>query len=298
MLKKNLYKNQYGNIYYRKIIDGVPITLSAHTNDSVIANKLHSALEYQALSNFYDPVDKVKFMPFESLVKKYLDFDHVWTKGSRKMTSGALYTYLNNKGKLPENPNAQVIIRQRVNTCINWGIKNNIKTDVPKFQQVGTSIPRTRVFNKEEMDLLLNETNDLNFRSFIQFAYYTGARRGELVGLKNYHFKPLYFEVYGKSGKRMVRLNTQARAILMGQNINEWDYTGDYISKKFKKELRRFNIRDGRFHDLRRTFGYDLIVKHNVPIFKVSKLLGHKSVSTTEKHYAPLLVNQIEDFTL
>jgi len=31
---------------------------------------------------------------------------------------------------------------------------------------------------------------------------------------------------------------------------------------------------------------------------KVGKLLGHKSVKTTEQHYAPLLTVEIEDFTL
>ena len=35
-----------------------------------------------------------------------------------------------------------------------------------------------------------------------------------------------------------------------------------------------------------------------MPIFEVSKLLGHKSVKTTQEHYAPLLVDDIKDFTL
>ena len=56
-------------------------------------------------------------------------------------------------------------------------------------------------------------------------------------------------------------------------------------------------IKDERFHDLRRTFGLNLI-KQGMSIYKVSKLLGHKSVSTTDKHYAPLLTVEIENFTL
>ena len=35
-----------------------------------------------------------------------------------------------------------------------------------------------------------------------------------------------------------------------------------------------------------------------MPIFKVSKLLGHSSIVTTEKHYAPLLATNVEDFVL
>ena len=50
-------------------------------------------------------------------------------------------------------------------------------------------------------------------------------------------------------------------------------------------------------NDLRRTFGLNLI-KQGMSIYKVSKLLGHKSVRTTEQHYAPLLTVEIEDFVL
>ena len=52
-----------------------------------------------------------------------------------------------------------------------------------------------------------------------------------------------------------------------------------------------------RFHDLRRTFGLNLI-KQNMSIYKVSKLLGHVSVKTTEQQYAALLSVDVEDFIL
>jgi len=76
-----------------------------------------------------------------------------------------------------------------------------------------------------------------------------------------------------------------------------WSYSKDYVSHKFKKEVRKLEISNARFHDLRRTFGLNLI-KQGMSIYKVSKLLGHKSVRTTEQHYAPLLTVEIEDFTL
>ncbi len=295
MLKKNLYRNQYGDIYYKKMIDGELVQLSTHTKDERTANKLHTALEYQALNRLYNPVkDNKKFIPFKTLVLKYLDEPHQWTKESRKMTQGALFHFV--KKGIPENKNAAIIVKGRVNTCINWGLKNGITTDVKKFEKIGLSIPRTRVFNDAEMQLIKNEIQDEDFQLFIQFAYYTGCRRGELVGLKAYDFKPLYFEVDGKSGNRLVRLNKQARSILsMKEGI--WEYSGEYMSKQFKKNLRRLEIVDGRFHDLRRTFGFNLI-KNGMPIFKVSKLLGHSSIVTTERFYAPLLATNVEDFVL
>ena len=102
--------------------------------------------------------------------------------------------------------------------------------------------------------------------------------------------------VRGKSGCRMVKLNGQAKELIHSQD-ELWNYTKDYVSHKFKKEVRRLGIKNARFHDLRRTFGLNLI-KQGMSIYKVSKLLGHKSVRTTEQHYAPLLTVEIEDFKL
>ncbi len=49
-----------------------------------------------------------------------------------------------------------------------------------------------------------------------------------------------------------------------------WDYTKGFVSHKFKKEARRLGIPDIRFHDLRRTFGFNLI-RQGRPIYEVSK---------------------------
>ena len=100
----------------------------------------------------------------------------------------------------------------------------------------------------------------------------------------------------GKIGRRIVKLNNQAKEVIRNQD-ELWDYTKDYVSHRFKKEVRRLGIKNARFHDLRRTFGLNLI-KQGMSIYKVSKLLGHKSVRTTEQHYAPLLTVEIEDFVL
>ena len=93
-----------------------------------------------------------------------------------------------------------------------------------------------------------------------------------------------------------MKFSQRLRNIMDSQN-KLWDYSKDYVSHKFKKEVRRLGIKNARFHDLRRTFGLNLI-KQGMSIYKVSKLLGHRSVKTTEQHYAPLLTVKIEDFKL
>ena len=101
---------------------------------------------------------------------------------------------------------------------------------------------------------------------------------------------------FGKTGRRIIKISLQAGTIIANQSPL-WSYSKDYVSHHFKKEVRKLGIRDARFHDLRRTFGLNLI-KQGMSIYKVSKLLGHKSVRTTEEHYAPLLTIEIEDFVL
>jgi integrase/recombinase XerD len=61
--------------------------------------------------------------------------------------------------------------------------------------------------------------------------------------------------------------------------ITEWQ-------QRLKLVYEFAGIPDGHSHRLRDTFSVDLLSK-GVPIDVVSKLLGHTSIKTTEKHYAP-----------
>ena len=143
---------------------------------------------------------------------------------------------------------------------------------------------------------MFSRIKDEAFNSFVRFAYYTGARSGEIRSLSRDRVLEDSLIVRGKTGRRMIELNSQAKEIVHNQD-QLWTYTKNYVSHKFKKEARRLGIKNARFHDLRRTFGLNLI-KQGMSIYKVSKLLGHKSVRTTEQHYAPLLAVEIEDFIL
>ena len=167
--------------------------------------------------------------------------------------------------------------------------------DKPKHFKGGNDFEaRTRVFNADELSLILNDIQPYEFQLFVRFAYYTGTRQGEIRCLTIDNIKHAY--VLGKSGKRQIKITTQAQAVL-GEVGELWNYSKNYICSKFKKNMERLEISDARFHDLRRTFGYNLI-KQGMPIYQVSKLLGHASVTTTEKHYAPLLATDVEEFVL
>ena len=121
---------------------------------------------------------------------------------------------------------------------------------------------------------MLDNIQDASFNRFIRFAYYTGARSGKIRSISRDNVVEDSLVVRGKSGQRIVKLNSKAKEILHSQK-ELWNYSKDYVSHKFKKEVRRLGIKNARFHNLRRTFGLNLI-KQGMSSYKVSKLLEHK----------------------
>ena len=156
--------------------------------------------------------------------------------------------------------------------------------------------PRQRTYTNNELILMFDSIEPQSFNLFVRFAYYTGPRSGKIRSISPKNIQSDSIIVRGKSGRRNIKLNGQAKDAIHRQK-QLWDYNKDYVSHKFKKEVRKLGIKNARFHDLIRTFGLNLI-KQGMSIYKVSKLLGHRSVKTTEQHYAPLMTFEIEDFML
>lgn len=276
--------------YYISIMrQGNRVTKSIGTKNYRIAQKLRSSLEYEMLKEIHLP-SKKKHVSFPELIKIYLKSNPHWSKATLKINSQRL-TYYINKG-LPTNPTSRAMSIQRVNNCLNWAIKNGYSTNQRKIEGDMRGESRLRVLNKSELNILLNNVEPPEFNKFVSFAYYTGARRGEIAKTSADMIRGNSLIVSGKSGTRVIKLTKQAIPF-----FDEFNYRPDYITHHFKKETRRLGINDIRFHDLRRTFGYNLI-KQGKPIYEVSKLLGHSSVIVTERHYAPLMTTEIDDFIL
>ena len=215
-LKSNLVQDQLGNIYYRKMIQGHRVTIPAYTKSVTIANKLHTTLEYQALMEHYAPKEKKQYRTFNQLVELYLkDLDVLarWTEQTKEVTSlSVLRKYGKNK-QLPDNKETARGYQTRINALLKWAEDNNFKTDI-KPMAVFKKQGRSRVFNERELSLILNEFQDDDFQDFIKFAYYTGARRGEINSLKPHQIEPTRMVVYGKTGERYIKLNSQAKHVL------------------------------------------------------------------------------------
>ena len=290
----SLYKNK--NIWYLSVSIGKDrTTRSLRTSDYTVAKKLKPYIESQLILELTGLKKVNNPLSFPDLADKFLQNKSHRSDNTQKLYEYVLRSYTNNK-TLPENPNSRAIFIRTVNACWNWGLKQGLiyKADKLKYDTRGE--PRQRVYTSDELKLMFDRIKDTNFNLFVRFAYYTGARSGEIRQLSMDNVLNDSLVVNGKTGRRIIKLNSQAQDIIHHQD-SLWCYTKDYVSHKFKKEVRRIGIRNARFHDLRRTFGINLI-KQGMSIYKVSKLLGHSSVRTTEQHYAPLLTVEIEDFEL
>ena len=289
-----LYKNR--DVWYiTASYENQRLTRSLRTKSKKVALKLKSGIELELLEELTGVSNRKMNLPFEEVVSRYLSYDHNWSKRTRELNTYILKAYISGK-TLPPHPTTKAIHRRMINICWNWGFKNGLVKKALKLEGDTKGESRNRVLSDSELKTLIDEIRDNRFNLFVRFAYYTGARSGEIRSISRENIFSNHIVAYGKSGKRLIKLNNQAQEILSTLD-DLWNYSKDFVSHKFKKEARRLGIPDIRFHDLRRTFGYNLI-RQGRPIYEVSKLLGHSSVTTTERHYAPLLATEIDDFVL
>ena len=290
----SIYKNR--NVWYLSVTIGKNrATRSLRTSDYKVAKQLKPYIESQLILELTGLKKRTSVVPFPDLAAKFLKANTKRSKNTQKLYKYILRSYINDNS-LPTNPNTRAIFIRTINACWNWGLKQGLIDKANKLEGDTRGEPRQRVYTADELDLLFNQITDKDFNAFVRFAYYTGARSGEIRRLSRENVLERSLVVKGKTGRRIVKLNSQAQEIIKHQDPL-WSYRKDFVSHKFKKEVRKLGIKNARFHDLRRTFGLNLI-KQGMSIYKVSKLLGHRSVRTTEQHYAPLLTVEIEDFEL
>lgn len=158
---------------------------------------------------------------------------------------------------------------------------------------------RTRYLTEgEEAALLANASEHV--RVAIVLAIETGLRREELFSLKWNQIDMargyIRTTTKTKSGRdRLVPLTDRCRTnlgtlvrhlhmpyVLAHEDGNRYVQ----MEKGFKAAARRAKVKDVRWHDLRRTAGCRWLQRDGMTMAEVCLLLGHSSVTVTEKTYA------------
>ena len=188
-------------------------------------------------------------------------------------------------------------------TAENWEYISSNPFKKIKAPKTPTKIP---IFiSKEELEIILENTEGEYLKNLFTFAFHTGMRLAEItnmkwdwIDLKNKSIKIKNDDSFTTKSKadRIIPMNETILKILKKQNSNihhiDNDYifyrilgtklNEDFVSKQFKKAVRRAKLNEGiHFHTLRHSFASTLVQKA-VPLYFIKELLGHSSITTTE----------------
>jgi integrase len=172
---------------------------------------------------------------------------------------------------------------------------------------------RLRFLTEDEIKDLLSESAPF-LRNIVECALNTGMRRGEILNLKFSQVRNgfIYLDKTKTMEPRQIPVNDDLEALFdkikkdrgiakvyafpydvksekKEQNLSSkpiFTYEGRKIKSvrtSFKTALKRANIQDFRFHDLRHTFASQLIMKGGT-LKDVQELLGHKTMTMTLRY--------------
>jgi site-specific recombinase XerD len=169
---------------------------------------------------------------------------------------------------------------------------------IPNFAASVTMLhedpPKVRFLTEREYQLITEAASPIQ-RDRLVFLAHTGLRAGEFARLAPDSINPQAsaITVIGKGRKRRtIPLNATAREI--------WPRLKPASARALNLACRRLakklNLPVFGPHAFRHYFATQLLLK-GVPIIKVSYLLGHASISTTQKHYAHILTADLAGAT-
>lgn len=245
------------------------------------SQKYHSIIKYN-LDNFFITISNKSLLNIHK--HEIESFIH------SKLIQGKIYT-------------AHQIYRN-LKTFFNWAKVNDYIINSPIEKIKAPKLPESKPLwiTPEQLQIILSFVKNEILKDIFTILFYTGMRANELLSLdwKNIELDNKIIHVRNteifrtKTGaERSIPMNPKVHLIIQRQptrfiggllfvNKNKVKFNVDYISKQFKKALKLTSINSEiHLHSLRHSFASNLI-KRGESIYKVSKLLGHSKISTTE----------------
>jgi integrase len=192
-------------------------------------------------------------------------------------------------------------LKHMMTKAVDWNMANEEALKrVRKVKFLKENNIRLRFLNADECKRLIG-CCPKHLKPIVTMAVNTGMRRGEILSLKwkQIDLRHGYISLTDtKSGEgREVPINDT-----LGEMLEEMPHSIESIyvftdrdgkpykevKRSFSTALRKAEIYDFRFHDLRHTFSSQLVMK-GVDLTTVKELLGHKSIIMTMRyaHLAP-----------
>jgi site-specific recombinase XerD len=185
-----------------------------------------------------------------------------------------------------------------------WGYISSNPFKKVKAPKVPKSHPQ--FITQEEFQIILSVTKRTDLKDIFVIAFYTGMRLGEILNMKwswidfsqkiittknsnGYSTKskkertiPMNEKVQQIINHKLTSLNGSSKENYIFQNSNCIKFNEDFISKQFKKIIRKAKLSDEiHFHTLRHSFA-SILVQRGVSLYVVKELLGHEDIKTTQ----------------
>lgn len=174
-----------------------------------------------------------------------------------------------------------------------------------RFPLIRCKLNEPAVFSDDEIQILLSNTHDIQFKTMMFLGIDCGLRVSEVVHLKVSDIKSSEGFILVRESKRgktrKVKLSGQCLQLLRKYwkvyRPKEWlfpsprsnkegsPYHAGALNNKFSKYLKELGLnRDGfRFHSLRHTYATRML-EEDCDIFLLKKLLGHSSFASTARY--------------
>jgi len=170
-----------------------------------------------------------------------------------------------------------------------WASENQgLDNPAMKIKMLKEDPPKRRILSEEEYEKILNVCQG-DEANIIKFLANTGLRASELQSLKlnNISYSGRSLQISGKGRKaRVVPLNLTAQSCITKNDKPDINFLKSYEHRNAlfalcKRLSRKAGVPVAGPHSYRRFFATQLM-KNDVPIYKISKCLGHSEVRTTE----------------
>jgi excisionase family DNA binding protein len=191
------------------------------------------------------------------------------------------------------------LLKRMFNLAIDWGYAHDNPVRKVRFFSEKDSL-KERILTKEEEGRLLGLFKG-QLKPIVQVALNTGMRLGEILGLKwdqiDLGRDQIRVERTKSGSDRLGPINSTLQAVFAGLKAGNGHsgfvfgnpLTGKPITTvkhSFTTACRKAEISGLRFHDLRHTFASRL-VEGGVDLITIKELLGHSSVTITERYTHP-----------
>ncbi len=235
------------------------------------------------------PIKQINYNTYDYLLKIWQDKGNTASTINRKLkTLGSCLTYAADRGLIPARPKFKMLTEEPEQLSF------VLPEQETQLLQYFTLTPEDEIKLSKEKQII-----KLLMKAIIIIGLDTGMRMSELLRINEDSIDGNYIRVW-------INKNNTPRSIPMTKRVNNQiqiiKQYGYFELLNKPKVSYRFNetavnvlgFKHITFHSLRHTFASRLL-QNGVPIYKVSKLLGHKDITITDKIYGHLRNQDLED---